>query len=333
MKKTAAQPILLLVVLSFLFVLPFVASPFTITMCIRVMYYSFMAIGFSFLARQSGLFSLMIPASFGCSAYSIAILESRSVMYFPFSMLAALAVSLVFAGLIGIMVNRSRGTYFLMLTLVIGQLVWALVLQWVSLTKGTNGITGIERPMWFGVRSDIANQGFYFTILIVFTAVVFVLQQIVQSRYGVMIRGVRDSESRMKMLGYRTGLIKWSAFMISTVPASLAGVFFVYFNGVVNPDSIGLSASTQVLVASIFGGLENFIGAIIGSAGVKTLEIVLSGITQRYLLIIGIMFMLVILFVPEGLIGLARNAWVRTITMKNNVAGHRRTTKNNPKIL
>lgn len=323
--KKHTQTLLLGIMMALLCVLPFIVGTFTITMLIRIMYYSLLAIGFSFLAKQSGLLSLMVPASFGFTAYTIAILESRAVLHFPFSMLAALAVSLVFAGLIGVTVNRSKGTYFLMLTLVIGQLVWALVLQWVSLTKGTNGITGIERPI-------ATNRGFYFVILIVFTAVVFVLQRIVQSRYGVMIRGVRDSESRMRMLGYRTGLLKWSAFMISTVPASLAGVFFVYFTGVVNPDSIGLSASTQVLVASIFGGLGNFIGAMIGTAGVKTLEIVLSGITQRYLLIIGIMFMLVILFVPEGILGLARNAWMRGMARKRDRTGASESTKHHERL-
>lgn len=120
--------------------------------------------------------------------------------------------------------------------------------------------------------------------------------------------------------------------MISTVPASLAGVFFVYFTGVVNPDSIGLSASTQVLVASIFGGLGNFIGAMIGTAGVKTLEIVLSGITQRYLLIIGIMFMLVILFVPEGILGLVRNVWMRGMARKRDRTGERGSTNHHERL-
>jgi branched-chain amino acid transport system permease protein len=119
------------------------------------------------------------------------------------------------------------------------------------------------------------------------------------------LRGIRESESRMIMLGYNVSLIKWAAFMISSFVSSIGGIFFVYFSGVMNPDSISLNASVQAMIASIFGGISSILGAILGTGIIKTLEIVLSGITQRYLLIIGVMFLIVIILVPKGIMDIA----------------------------
>ncbi|NLI90679.1 MAG: branched-chain amino acid ABC transporter permease [Peptococcaceae bacterium] len=200
--------------------------------------------------------------------------------------------------------------YFLMLTLVLGQLVWALVLQWISLTKGTTGISGIKVPQ-FLMGFSSPNVGFYYFTLVISYAVVIGLIAINKSPFGLKLRGVRESESRMKMLGYNTSFLKWLAFMISSFVASLSGMFYVYYSGIINPDAITLNASNQVMIASIFGGVNSIFGAIIGTGIIKVLEIVLSGITQRYLLIIGILFLIVIVFAPKGVTGILESIWIR----------------------
>lgn len=283
--------------------LPLFVKEFVATMAIRIMYYGLMAIAFYFLAWQLGLFSLMIPVFMGISAYSIAILESKQILFFPFSAICGIVVSLLFAALFGALANRSKEVYFLMLTLVLGQLVWALVLQWISLTKGTTGISGIKIPEFLGIFGSL-NIGFYYFTLTIFIFVLAGLIALNKSPFGLKLRGIRESESRMRMLGYNVSILKWWAFMVSSFVASLSGMFYVYYSGIINPDAMTLNASNQVMIASIFGGVNSIFGAIIGTGIIKTLEIVLSGITNRYLLIIGILFLLVIVFAPKGVVGI-----------------------------
>lgn len=281
--------------------IPTFVEQFFITMLIRIMFYGLLAVAFSFLAGQLGLFSLMVPVFLGISAYTIAILESKEILMFPYSVMVALVITLAFAAFAGFLVNRSKEVYFLMLTLVLGQLVWAIVLQWVSLTKGTNGISGIEVPHLWGLGQG-SNIGFYYYTLAAFSLVILGLTALIRSSFGLKLRGIRESESRMIMLGYNVALYKWAAFMISSLIAGLAGIFYVYYSGLINPDALSLNSANQVMIASIFGGINSIIGAIIGTGIIKTLEIVLSGATQRYLLIIGILFLVLIVFAPKGVV-------------------------------
>lgn len=304
-----------LVLLIFFCMLPHFTTGFTITMMIRIMYYGLMAIAFYFLAWQLGLFSLMIPVFMGITAYSIAILETREIIMFPASALVGIMISLIFAAFFGVLANRSKEVYFLMLTLVLGQLVWSLVLQWISLTKGSDGISGINTPD-FLMGFDPVNIGFYYFILLIFVLVVIGLVALNKSAFGLRLRGIRESESRMKMLGYNTAALKWWAFMVSSFVASLSGVFYIYYTGLINPDAMTLTASNQVMIASIFGGVSSIFGAILGTTIIKTLEIVLSGFTQRYLLIIGVLFLLVIVFAPRGVVGILEGIWQKATRQK-----------------
>lgn len=284
---------------------PNFVNTFLIIVLIRIMYYGLLTIAFSFLASQLGLFSLMVPVAFGVSGYTIAILETKNILIFPYSALVGIILALIISAFLGVMVNRSKGTYFLMLTLVLGQLAYAIALQWVSLTKGTTGITGVNRPYLLNIANLESNISFYYFILVVFIICIILLYVLINSSFGVKLRGVRESESRMIMLGYNTSLIKWVAFMVSSFVSSIGGIFFVYFIGLMNPDAISLNASVKVMIASIFGGINSIIGAIIGTGIIKIVEIVLSRITQRYLLIIGVMFLIVILVAPNGIMSIA----------------------------
>lgn len=306
MKEKTYKFLFAVIVIIILGVIPLFSGRFMITMLIRIMYFSMMAVGFSFLAGQLGLFSLMVPVSFAISGYTVAILESKGILFFPSSALLGVLFAVLASAFFGLLVNRSKGTYFLMLTLVLGQIIWALALQWVSLTKGTNGISGITTPILLGGGHGNSNIIFYYAITTVFILIIVLLNAVVNSPYGMMLRGIRESESRMKMLGYNVAYLKWTAFMIGSFIASVSGIFFVYYTSLMNPDSINLNASTQILIASIFGGTSGFAGAIIGTVIIKTLEIVLSGFTQRYLLIIGVLFLLIIIFIPQGMMGIVR---------------------------
>lgn len=288
---------------------PWIASDYFVMMCIRVMYFGMLTLSLCFLASELGVVSLMQASFFGISGYFIAILQTRYQIPFPIPPLVGILMAVLFAALAGFLVIRVRGIYFLMLTLVLGQLVWALASQWASVTQGDSGITDIFAPVIFGISTEKSKGAFYLCELLFFYGVVSFLAALKRSPFGLMLRGVRDSESRMVMLGYPVALLRYAAFVCAAFVASIGGVFFAYFTGLINPHSVSLTTNVETLLSAILGGIQTLFGAILGTAILKILDLVLSGITKRYLLIMGILFLMAIVFAPQGAAGALKHLW------------------------
>jgi branched-chain amino acid transport system permease protein len=141
--------VVVLVSLALLIAVPWIASDYFVMMCIRVMYFGMLTLSLCFLAGELGVVSLMQASFFGISGYFIAILQTRYHIPFPIPPLVGIGVAVLFAALTGLLVIRARGIYFLMLTLVLGQLIWALASQWATVTRGDSGITDIFAPVIF----------------------------------------------------------------------------------------------------------------------------------------------------------------------------------------
>ncbi|AXF56061.1 branched-chain amino acid ABC transporter permease [Salicibibacter kimchii] len=295
--------ILFIIAIIVLGAIPFISDFFT-TMTIRIMYFSLLTISFAFLSSQLGLISLAVPAFLGISGYSIAILETREILFFPYTAIVAIVMVLIVGAIFGVFVNRSKGIYFIMLTLILGQIVWAIARQWASVTNGANGIIGISTPDAMTFIIGGTEVGFYYILLITFVVLVGGVLALTRSSFGMKLKGIRESESRMIMLGYRVARLKWIAFMISALIAGVSGIFLVYSIGVMHPSSIDLDSAAMVLIAGIFGGVYSIIGAILGMSIFQVFEIFLSAYTNRYMIIIGVMFLLVVLYAPKGLMGL-----------------------------
>jgi branched-chain amino acid transport system permease protein len=285
-QKTAA----LITVLFLLVIAPWIASDYFIIMAIRVMYFGMLTLSLSYLASELGVVSLMQASFFGIAGYFIAILQTRYQIPFPLPPLIGIGMAVLFASLCGLLVIRVRGIYFLMLTVVLGQLVWALASQWASMTRGDSGITDIFAPAIFGFSTEKSNGAFYLFELVFFCGVIWLLRALKRSPFSLMLRGVRDSESRMAMLGYRVPFLRYIAFIFASFVAAVGGVFFAYFTGLINPHSVSLTANVEALLAAILGGIQTSFGAVLGTAVLKVLDLVLSGITQRYLLVMGILY-------------------------------------------
>ena len=285
-----------------LLLVPFFAGSFTIIMMVRFMYFGLMTISFSFLASQLGLLSLMVPIFYSIVAYVIAIFHTREIMSMEASVIVAFIIAMAFAGLCGLMVNKTKGITFLMLTLVLAQLVWAIAMQWTNLTNGVDGLVGIRFPQWLNIFSTQPNINEYYWIFFAFITTAVLVWLLIRSPYGLVLRGIRESESRMIALGYKTSLIKWTAFMIAAYVSAVGGLSYIYFMGMVTPEIMTLGASNQALISSILGGMHSVIlGSMLGTVIYLTLDLTLSGIIQRYSMIIGILFLFVILFLPKGL--------------------------------
>jgi branched-chain amino acid transport system permease protein len=305
----APKKFLLPVCLALAVAVPWVASDYFVMMCIRIMYFGMLTLSLCFLAGELGVVSLMQASFFGISGYFIAILQTRYHVPFPIPPLVGIAVAVLFAALAGFLVIRVRGIYFLMLTLVLGQLIWALASQWASVTRGDSGITDIYAPVIFGISTEKSKDAFYFFELIFFCGLAYFLAALKRSPFGLMLRGIRDSESRMAMLGYPVSLLRYLAFIFAAFVAAMGGVFFAYFTGLINPHSVSLTTNVESLLSGILGGIQTLFGAILGTAILKVLDLVLSGITQRYLLIMGILFLIVIMFAPKGAAGALKRLW------------------------
>lgn len=314
-QKTTAM----LAVLFLLVIAPWIASDYFIIMAIRVMYFGMLTLSLGYLVSELGVVSLMQASFFGIAGYFIAILQTRYHIPFPLPPLIGIAVAVAFAALCGLLVVRVRGIYFLMLTLVLGQLVWALASQWASMTRGDSGITDIFAPVIFGFSTEKSNGAFYLFELFFFCGVLWLLRALKRSPFSLMLRGIRDSETRMAMLGYRVSLLRYVAFLFASLVAAVGGVFFAYFTGLINPHSVSLTTNMEALLAAILGGIETSFGAVLGTGVLKFLDLFLSGITQRYLLIMGVLFLLVIMFAPQGIAGLLHGYWERFSSKKAKV--------------
>lgn len=301
------KPVGVALLLAALLVAPLLSSSFLITMLIRYMYYGLLTISFAFLASQLGLFSLMVPVSLTVCGYIIGLGVLRWNMNVWLAVLLGIVASQLFAALCGLMVNKSKGTSFLMLTLVISQLVWALSLQWTSVTNGTTGLLDIRFPEYINIFSTQANINQYYWTFIVFALCLVGVFLLTRSSYGLRLQGVRDSESRMAALGYHTSTLKWSAFMVANLLSAIAGVLYVYNNGMITPDVMTLSSTNKSLISSILGGAGSpLLGSMIGTVIYRTFDIMLSGLTRRYLTLVGLLFLTVIMVLPDGITSIAK---------------------------
>jgi branched-chain amino acid transport system permease protein len=206
------------------------------------------------------------------------------------------------AAFFGLFAVRAIGVYFLMITLALGQCIWGLAYRWNSLTNGDNGINVSVRPN-FGI--DLTGQrAFFYLIFAFFVVTLLCLYVLVRSPFGRSLEGIRERELRMQILGYNTWLHKYIAFIIAGAVGGLAGVLWAHTNGLVSPDTALLTTSVDALLMVVLGGAGTLIGAGIGSAVVFGLREYLSTLVPWWQYVLGGVYVLTILYLPMGLMGL-----------------------------
>lgn len=309
------RQILIVLVLVLLVSFPMWMSPYYLTTVVRILYYSILALSLTFLAGQAGMVSLAQTGLFGFSAYALAITSVTLNLPAPFPVVIALGGTVLIGLIFAFLSLRTYGTYYLILTLALGQLLWAVAQQWTSLTGGFDGIQGIRAGQFFGIPLS-KTSNFYWLILGVFLAVYTMLQLISRSDFGLALRGVRDNPDRMQALGYPVQRLRLTAFVLASVPAALAGIFFVQFTGVITPVSLGLDRTVWLLLIVILGGIRNLNGAVIGTVIALLFEVVVTRYTDRYLTAMGLTFLLLILFAPNGITGIANSLRTKLLRRK-----------------
>lgn len=291
-----------LAVLALLIALPEVLRPYYLALATKMLIFALFAMSLDLLLGYTGLASLGHAAYFGVAAYTVALLivraDAPSALAFPAGLGAAVVAGALFAPL----ALRARGSYFLMITFALAQVVWSVAFGWRTLTNGDDGMPDIVRPN-FGFSLD-STRSFYYFVLAVVGVGTLLLIAIVKSPFGRALRGIRDSESRMQALGYDVWRHQYAAFVLSAFLAGIAGALYAYFNRFVGPEYLSIVQSAEALIMVILGGAGTLIGPAIGAGLIVFLEDFVSSMTEHWVLVLGIIYVLVTLFAPRGLIGL-----------------------------
>jgi branched-chain amino acid transport system permease protein len=195
-----------------------------------------------------------------------------------------------------------------MITLALGQILWGIAYRWASLTQGDNGVSVTTRPQLFGLSLASADA-FYYAVLAVFALAALSMTIFVNSPFGASLRGTRDQVRRMNALGYNVWLIRFLAFLFSGFWTGVAGLLFVYYNQFISPQVMALQTSAEILLMVISGGAATLLGPIAGAAIVVIMKNVASAYIARWNLVLGVIFVLIISFMPDGLIPGTTRLW------------------------
>jgi branched-chain amino acid transport system permease protein len=285
------------------------ASLFWVNVGTQVLIFAVFAMSLDLVLGYGGMPSLGHAAFYGAGAYACALIALRVTDGNLLLMLAAGIVSgAAVAALIGALALRARGVYFLMLTLALGQMLWALAERWTSVTGGSDGLFGVSRPALPGGVGPALGPGrnYYVFTLVLAVAAFVALRLVVASPFGRTLAGIRESEQRSRALGYAAFGHQWLTLVIAGAIAGLAGALATLFNGYANPEQLHWTTSGLVLVATILGGTRSLVGPALGAAFIVLMQTGISSLSERSGLVIGLSLVAVVLFLPGGLVGLAR---------------------------
>ena len=302
--KHRRQLVLGALVSGLLFLLPFYAGEYTVTTFVRTIYFGFLASSVGILIGQAGMVSLTQTAFFGLAGYVIGLLGAERGMPFPWRDLIAIGAVLIMALIFGLIAMRTHKIVFLMITLAFGQICWAFAQQNTSLLHGWAGIRGIRPPTIVGINFNHTSN-FYWASLLIFALGIFILWLLAKSPFGLVLNGIRENPRRMAALGYPVYWIRVAAFLIAAVYAGVGGILATYNTGIITPTTIQLSRTIWVLLMVILGGASYFWGPVVGTIIAVWLDVLISEGTERYNTVIGVIFVLTVLFLPGGVLSIA----------------------------
>jgi branched-chain amino acid transport system permease protein len=293
-------------------VFPFVASPFfTFQVAAQSLVLGLIALSLSFLAGYGGMVSLAQMTVAGMAGYALAIFGTSSSaeislgwpwwVAVPFAILIATVMS----ALMGWLSVRTEGIYTIMITLAIGVAFYYVVLQNYSLFNGFQGLRELKAPTVFGIRWRDPLP-FYFLCLFCALAGYCLVRYIVRAPFGVALQGVRDNPRRMAALGYHVVAHRVAAYALSGLLAAVGGVLLAWYNAMMTPGSVGTGWLINILVIAVLGGLKHPLGAFLGGLVFVLLQTFAIDVIdrERFNLVIGSVFLLIVLFSPDGLLGL-----------------------------
>ena len=322
---SCARSVLCIFLLAVLFLIPEFAEKFYVQFATKIIILAIFAMSLDLLVGHTGLTSLGHAAYFGLAGYVLAFSAPQyQAANFWTSLALTLGICALFALLVGLVVLRTSGVYFIMITLAFAQMLY-FVIHDTKLAGGSDGLYIYIRPdatLGGWKPFDLENHThFYYVSLIFLLATFFGLQRIISSLFGKVLAGIRANDRRMRSLGFATFRYKLVAFVISGTLGGLAGYLAAAQFGFVNPEMLAWHLSGSVLMMVILGGLGSPFGAMLGAVVMQLLELIFQGMPtiggvnlgKHWQLFTGVTIVLVVLFIPHGIAGTANRLWDRKL--------------------
>lgn len=289
---------------------PLVGGDFYVNLGSQIFIAAILAASLNLLVGYGGLVSLGHAAWIGLAAYTSAWLYLRLGLAHWITAPFALVVTTLIAGLFGWIALRATGLGFLMITLALSQVLWGTAYRWSAVTNGDNGLSGLMRPAPFGISIDGPAAFYYFSLTVTILAI-WMMARFVNSPFGAALRGSRDESRRMSALGHNVWLVRWLTFVYSGFWGAVAGLLFVYYHKYIHPTALSLTSSAEVLLGVIAGGAGTVAGPIVGATIVLLLKNYVSAYLERWNMLLGAVFVVIVIFMPDGVVPGFRRWWMR----------------------
>ena len=276
----------------------------------RVLIFGLAAMGLNFLLGFTGVMSFGHAAYFGLGCYGAGLTLRYLANSTPLAILAGILLGTVGGGLFGALIVRRKGVYFAMLTIAFGQICYYIAYSWNDFTGGYDGLRGFQRqPISVGPwLIDIQNNGvtFYYFVLVVFAVCVTLMGLLLRSPFGRTLIAIRENERRARFLGIPIERHVWLSFTISTFFTAVAGALYALLNNFADPSTLYYVISGDIVIMAVMGGMRSFWGPLLGAAVFVVLQDTISSMTVNWMSCIGLVFVLVVLFFPRGILGFIR---------------------------
>jgi branched-chain amino acid transport system permease protein len=277
-------------------------QPFPVTQFTRIMVYALAAVGLNVIVGYGAMVSFGHALYIGVGTYAVAILAFHDVASGWLQLAAALGTALVVATLIGLACVRTTGMAFIMITLAFAQMGYFLVVS-VKYYGGDDGL-GIPRRSAFGVLDLENDTALYYTAFLLLCAALYASGRLVRSRFGMVLRGSKSNERRMKALGYPTQRYRLAAYVLSALVCALAGVLLANLTKYASPAYMQWTVSGDLILMILLGGLGTLFGPLIGALALLLLEEALTSWTEHWMAILGPLIVVIVLTARKGLYGI-----------------------------
>ena len=276
----------------------------------RVLVLGLAAMSVNFLLGFTGVLSFGHAAYFGLGAYGAGFALKLLAPSTPLAIVCGILLGGIAGALLGALIARRRGVYFAMVTIAFGQVFYYIAFQWSSVTGGDDGLRGFSRqPLYIGVATlDILSNAdaFYYFVLLCLALATAAMGFILRSPFGRTMIAIRENERRTRFLGVPVDRHIWIAFTLSCFFMAFAGALYALLNNFADPRGLHYSQSGDFVMMAVMGGMRSFWGPLLGAAVFVVVQDYLSSVTINWMSFLGMLFILIVLFFPSGLLGFIR---------------------------
>lgn len=279
------------------------ANSYQINILVLIGVFVLLVLSLDLLLGFTGYLSLGHHGLWAIGAYASALLATKLGVSFWLALPAAALVTAVFAAAMAVPAFRVRGHYFALVTLAMGEVIHVVILNWVSLTEGPFGVTGIPDPVLPGIGTINARLEYYYLVLVFVVVALLAVRRILASPIGRCFRAIREDEDLAEAQGLHLMHYKVTAYAISGLITGVAGSLFAHYQGVIGPDNFSLHFMAEILVMAVVGGSGVLAGSVVGPAIFVPLPEISRALGEARLVIFGALLMVIVIYVPEGIAG------------------------------